>query len=364
MSVIFAFAMNGCDQNKAEQANASAAKRPAPGVSTMNVKQEDVEVALQFPAKLDSRQDVIVVAKVAGTLMEQYVKAGDFVKAGDKLFLIDPDKYQAAYNMAKAGVDTAIADINKTKRDFERATKLRKSRAISQKEYDATTSAYAMSKANLASAEASLENAALDLSYTVVTAPFDGVVGDKLKDVGSYINLQDPSLIRLTRLDPIDANFAIADTEYLQISRDLTNRTWNDGKMYVTTNYNGVDYNGTLIFVDEVINARTGSVDAKAEFKNTDGLLAPGTFSVVELRGVYQKNAFKIPSSSVQQGLVQPFVYILKDGVVRKADIKIVYERPDYVVVTEGLNDGDELILDNFQKIRVGAPAQKVSENK
>lgn len=352
----------GCNMpwQKDDAAHATKKTHPPTKVSVFIAKKENIPINFEYPAKISSIQDVNIVAKVQGTLVEQYFKAGDFVKLGDKLFLIDPGKYEAAFNSANAALSVANATFNQAKTELNRARKLKTSNAISQKEYDIAVANYEISKAQVESAKAILQNSKLDLDYTLVTAPFDGMVGDPYKDIGTYVSLADAKLVRLTKLDPIYADFSIADVDFLDIDEKLQNHNWIQIGKGATLHFDGNDYNGTVVFIDKIIGEQTGSIRAKAKFNNTDGKILPGGFARVTMDGFYQKDGFKIPQILIQQDPAFPFVYTIKDGKVAKNIIKIVYQDPMNAVVFEGISDGDKIIADNFGKIGVGAPVSEV----
>ncbi|CZE50450.1 CmeA [Campylobacter geochelonis] len=336
--------------------NKAATQMPPAQVGVFEAKKENVPVSFSYPAQVVSNQDVNVVAKVSGTLLKQYFKSGDMVKTGDKLFLIDPDKYQAVAEIAAANLALSNANLDKARLDFNRAKKLKASNSISQQEYDNAVASFKSAQAQIKSAQASLNNANIDLNYTVVTAPFDGVLGDNLQDVGAYVSMQNPNLVRLTKLNPIYAKFAIADVDALNINQKTQDKEWVQKNALATLKVGNSEYNGTVTFIDKVINDKTGSVDAKAEFSNENSELMPGNFATVTMNGLYQKDGFKIPQIAIMQDLTSPFVYIIKDSKVTKAPITIVYQDSEFAVVSKGLNQGDKIIIDNFKKIRLGAP--------
>lgn len=356
LPIAIALLFLGCNEEKKPQTK----QRGALPVGFITAKKEDVPVSFEFPAQISSDQSVLVVAKVPGTLKEQNFKAGDMVKKDDKLFTIDPQKFIAAYDSALANLNIAKAEYDISLREYNRATKLNKTNTISQKEYDAAISAFKISKAKVSASNAALKNAELDLNYTSVTAEFGGVIGDPIKDVGEYISLSDPTLVRLTKLDPIYAKFAISEVDALSINDKLESKAWAQDGTSATLSVGGRDYNGSVVFIDKVVNKTTGSIDAKAKFDNKNMQILPGSFAKIKIDGLYQKGGFKVPQIAVHQDLTSPFIYTIKDGKVAKNIVKIVYEDSKFAVVSEGLNDGDKIIMDNFRKISVGIPVSEI----
>lgn len=335
---------------------------PVP-VGVFVAKMADEPISLEYPARIISDQDVDIVAKVAGTLKEQYFKAGERVEEGDTLFLIEPDKYEAAYDMAAANLALSKANFEKARLDYNRASRLKKSNSISQQEFDSAAAAYNSTSAAIQSSEAALKNAAVDVNYTKVAAPFSGVVGDPYVDVGEFVAPGANSrLVRLTRLDTVSANFAIPDVDALTITNNKNSKEWSQSGNLATLKVGGREYNGTVTFIDKVLNRQTGSLAAKATFDNKDGSLLPDSFARIKMSGLYQKNGFKIPQVAVLQDLSDSFVYVVREGVAAKQIIKVTAETSEYSIVSDGLKEGDQIIADNLIKVRVGTPVNVVEE--
>lgn len=361
---IFAFVVAGCQKEKPNENIQTNQSMPPVEVKIYVAKSGDIPISFEFPAKIKSKQDVFVTAKVPGTLIKKNFKAGDFVKEGDELFLIDPKKYQAAFDSTKAALDVANADFKRAELDLQRANKLKTTNAISQKEYDLALSNYYISKAKIQSSKANLKNAEIDLSYTIVKAPFDGIVGDPLIDIGSYINLNNANLVRLTKLNPIDVDFAISEIDSLNINENLDSKQWQQIGSVANLQVGDKIYKGKVIFIDKTIDKKIGTISAKAEFENNNSQLLPGGYAKITMEGFYEKNGYKIPQIVVKQDEKGPYVYVLKDGKVSKSHIKISSQNSKEVIVRSGLNDGDKIIMDNFQKIKVGANVVEIRENK
>ena len=346
---ILAILLSGCSlfEKKDENANATGQMPPLP-VGVITAKTGDMEVALSFNGQIVGELDVVVKAKVVGTIEKQNFTPGQAVNEGDILFEIDSAKYEAAYNIAKANFDNANADL-------KRAKNLRASNAISQREYDAAVAAYNITNANLT-------NAKIDLDYSKVKAPFSGVVGDNLKDVGAYVSSMDADLVRLTKLDPIYVKFGISDVEKLKIDTNLASGQWENKNSGVSISVAGKDYNGTLKFIDNVVNSNTATVDAKAEFDNPNLELKPGTYARVKVGGFHQKNGAKLPQVAVLQDLSNPFVYVVENGKIAKKIVKVISQTATEAIISEGINDGDLVVIDNFKKIRVGLDVAPLNE--
>lgn len=346
--------LGGCDLHKSSNSK-QAGKMPPVPVSVIKAKEGNIPVSFKFPATITSEQSVDVVAKVQGTILKKYFKAGDSVKEGDILFLIDPSIYEANYNSAKANLAVAKANLANAELEYKRNKKLKVTDAVSQKEYDQALANYQVSKAQVQVAQANLSNAEIQLGYTQVKAPFSGVLGDPYQDVGTYVNSSNPKLVQITKMNPIWADFSISEVDALNINDKLESKQWIQEGSVANLTLSGQTYKGKVVFIDKVVNAQTGSVPAKAVFENENQTLLPGSFAELTMDGFFQKNGFKIPQIAIQQGTANSFVYVVKDGKIDQRNINIVYEQPQYVVISSGLEDGDEVVVDNFMKIRLGS---------
>lgn len=349
--------LSGCFENKENKA-AAGRQMPLSHVDIFIAQKTDIPISFDYTATVASSQDVIIYPKVGGTIIKQFFKPGSKVKAGDKLFLIDPEKYQASFDSLDASVGVANANLKNAETEFKRISALYKKNAVSQKDYDAAVAAYDIANANLVSAKANLKNAKIDLGYTTITAPFDGVVGDNQVDVGSLVIANQTKLVRLTKINPIEAEFYIADVDNLTRKTNLDNGSWQQLNSDAVLSVNGENFNGKVTFIDNVVNTATGSVLAKASFDNSEGKILPGAFGHIKMSGFVQKNAFNIPQVALQQSATNSYVLVVKDGKVSQKNVKTGYQTKNMVAVTEGLEEGDKIIVNNFLKIGVGAPVE------
>lgn len=349
--------LSGCFENKENKA-AAGRQMPLSHVDIFTAQKTDIPISFDYTATVTSSQDVIIYPKVGGTIIKQFFRPGSKVKAGDKLFLIDPEKYQASFDSLDASVGVANANLKNSETEFKRISALYKKNAVSQKDYDAAVAAYDIANANLVSAKANLKNAKIDLGYTTIIAPFDGVVGDNQVDVGSLVIANQTKLVRLTKINPIEAEFYIADVDNLTRKTNLDNGSWQQLNSDAVLSVNGENFNGKVNFIDNVVNTATGSVLAKASFDNSEGKILPGAFGHIKMSGFVQKSAFNIPQVALQQSATNTYVLVVKDGKVSQKNVKTSYQTKDMVVVTDGLEEGDKIIVNNFLKIGVGAPVE------
>ncbi|MCG4120732.1 efflux RND transporter periplasmic adaptor subunit, partial [Campylobacter coli] len=348
LSALFLF--SACNKEEAPQ------KQTLPqSVSTMSAKAENLPLNFTYPAKLVSDYDVIIKPQVSGVIVEKLFKAGDLIKKGQTLFIIEQDKFKASVNSAYGKALMARANFDNASKDYNRSKTLYNKGAISQKEYDSALANFNNTKANLTSARADLENARIDLAYTEIKAPFDGIVGDALINIGDYVSSSSTELVRITNLNPIYADFYISDTDKLNIVRNTQDGKWDLSNIYANLNLNGETVQGKLYFIDSVIDANSGTVKAKAIFDNNNSTLLPGAFATITSEGFIQKNGFKVPQIAVKQNQNDVYVLLVKNGKVEKSSVHISYQNNEYAIIDKGLQNGDKIILDNFKKIQVGS---------
>ena len=345
-----ALLFNACFDNGKSQNSAQKPQFAPMNVSVQEIKLGDIPIALEFDGRIVGELDVVLKSQVSGVIEKQMFKPGQSVKKDDVLFVIDRAKFQANFDNANAVYKNALLDYN-------RAASLKSTGAISQKEFDSVV-------ANLQSRKANLDSAKFDLDHTQIRAPFDGVVGDNLQDVGAYVVATNTNLVQISKLDPIYVKFGISDTKKLQIDENLANGSYKQIGSDVLINVEGKEHKGELVFVDSNIDPNSASVAAKAKFDNPSLKLRPGDYVRVKVDGFVQTNGVKIPQSALGQELSNSIVYVVdQNNSVAKKIVQVSSEDGAGAVISGGLNNGDKVILDNFKKIHVGAPV-KINQGK
>ncbi len=318
--------------------------------------QENINVVLTYPARLESYKRVDVVARVSGVLEHKYFKEGQLVKKGALLFKIEPDIYKANYDSKKASLRMAKARLFKAEKDLLRYKKLFKQKAISQQKMDYILSAYENAKAMVDEASAQLRAAKIDLDYTQVRAPITGVAGLKLESVGEYVT-KSTKLTTITQTKPIYAMFAFPDSDIMKIKEESSNGLLSEGKKikaYIVQNHH--KYKGYVDFIDVDIDKSTSTTKARAIFDNKDNELMPGGFVRINVVGYTKKNVLIIPQKALLQNQMGKIVFIIKHGRVAVRPVKVENGANDTFIVTWGLKPGDLVIVNNFFKIKPGMP--------
>lgn len=352
----------GCNE-EASAARGDGAAPPPPAVTVMEVEATPVELSFDYAGRVAAVREVEVRARVGGILLERRYEEGAEVKAGEVLFQIDPAPYKAARDQAAAQLQHEQATLAQAERDLKRAQTLLDRGAGTQRERDDALSAVELGKAAVAAAQASLDRAQLDLDYTTVTAPIDGVTSIENVSEGSLIGTTaDTSLLtRITQLDPIYANFSFTAEEAAQIrammeSGEVALRE--PGKLLVKVgDGSGKIFDGVVNFTDSTIDLQTGTIRARAVLPNSERRLLPGQFVRVTVTGLVLENAITIPEAAVMQGPQGTFVYVVNgENTAELRMVELGRQIDGGWLVHDGLQDGDRVVTVGVIKVRPGAP--------
>ena len=317
---------------------------------------QEVEVSGQ----VDGTREVEVRARVTGILLTQSYREGEFIKAGELLFKIDPAPYEIALSLAKAQFAQEQARAEQATAEAKRQAALLAQNAASAKE--AGDAQLLADSANAAKevAGAKVKSAELDLSYCEVRAPIDGYAGRLLRSEGSLVTPGvDGLLTTLVQRDKVWVRFGISEQEFTRVfAGDAA--IANQAKVSLTL-ANGLKSSelGKINFVSAQVDPRLGTIQMRAEFDNAKNTLIPGQFVRVDLLGQTITTAVTVPASCLMQSSQGRFVYILNaEGKAQVAPIQIAQVHGGDAIVSAGLKAGDRVIIDNVQKIRPGNPVQ------
>jgi membrane fusion protein (multidrug efflux system) len=334
---------------------------PVPTVVVAPVAQRDVAVAQEWVGTTTGNVNAQIYPKVQGYLLKQTYKDGTEVKSGDVLFEIDPRQVQADYDKAKGELARQQAILVKAQQDVKRYTPLAAEGAVSQMELDTAVQARAAGSAAVASAKAELESARLNLEFTHVTAPINGIAGIASAQVGDLVSPTTP-LTSISQLDPIKVSVQISELDYLRFARRAEDAGASPGQAARRTPLSliladGSTYpeKGQFEAAGLDVTRTTGTIQIQAIFPNPRNFLRPGQFAKVQADTQTLPNALLVPARSVTelQGISQVAVVGPDDKVaVKRVTLgpTIGTER----VVTEGLAAGDRVIVEGLQKVRNG----------
>jgi membrane fusion protein (multidrug efflux system) len=342
-----------------------APKPPPPVVQVMTVQPQDVPVTKTWVATLTGDVNAEIRAQVSGYLQSQNYVNGAYVKAGTVLFQIDPRPFQAALDQALGTLAQAQATNTANELTAKRSAELYQKNVISRQQYDDQTQAYEASKANVQAAQASVEQARLNLTFTTITAPVEGITSIANAQVGDLVGPSSPTLATVVKVNPIKVKWMVPEQDYVsfiqQFFHDPALSPINLGKMpnapLSLTLADGTAYpeKGTLTSVNNVVGIETGSLTMEGEFPNPGKLLRPGQFGLVTATTHEDKGVMVIPQRAVidLQGTTQLYL-VGSDGKVAVRTVTLGQEMGSDVVVKEGLQAGDHVIIEGVQKVKVG----------
>jgi membrane fusion protein (multidrug efflux system) len=337
-----------------------AAPPAPPTVEVTTVIQKDVPIYREWIGSLDGDVNAVIRPQVTGYLVKQHYTEGDWVKKGQLLFQIDPRTFEAAVDQAQGMRAQQRALYQTAKANLARVKPLAAKNALSQKDLDDTTGAELSAKASLEAAEASLQTAKLNLSFTRITSPIDGIAGIAKAQIGDLLS---PSmateLTTVSTVDPIKVYFNISEREYLPLARAVIA---NDGKRQVVplelilVDGSAYPHNGEFSLLDRQVDPTTGTFKGAAVFPNPDRLLRPGQYGRIRATMSVQKGALLVPQRAVTE--IQGKYLLAVVGADNKVAIRpvTVGERigSDWIIAS-GLQPGEKVIAEGTQKVKDGS---------
>lgn len=367
LALVAAFALAACSKGDAQSGHGpggGGGPPPAP-VTVQAVKTADQPVVYEYVGQLAGTREVEVRARVSGVLERRHFTQGSAVKKGQLLFTLDAAPFRAALAKADAAVASSEARAHQAARALERTKSLWESRMITQREVDDAIANEGVARADVASAKAARQEAALNLSYTRIESPIAGVVGRAEVSEGTLVTGPTMLLASLTQADVLKVRFAIADTDQLRWRNEvgaghlkLPSRDAFDVQI-VLTDGSVAPQRGKLLFSDARVSSNTGAIEAEAELANPGGTLKAGQFVRVRLTGASRPAAVKVPARAVLEGPQGKYVYLAADGKATPRPVTVGDQLADGWIITAGLKDGDPLIVDGMARIFFpGAPVQ------
>lgn len=354
----FAYFGQGASQASVPPAAALAA------VTVSNPVQRDVETRLNAVGQFSAINRIELRAQVGGTLSEIHFEDGQIVRKGDLLFVIDPRPYEIKLTQANAALDAAKSRYSLATIQLERSQALLRTGNSTREIYDQRAAEQQAAQAAIDDAQSRIRDAQLDLEYTKVTAPFTGRIGARQVSIGGLIAgsraASSPTtlLATLVSLDPIYLDFDMSEQEYLTFQRQRQKQGGSlDNKVEAAlSDETDYGYQGAFNFLDNSVNRSSGTIRARATFKNTDLFLAPGQFARVRLDLTAPAPALLVPDASVLADQSAHIVLTVSDkNVVVPKPVQLGDLRDGLRVVRSGLTPGDKVIVDGIPMARPGS---------
>jgi membrane fusion protein (multidrug efflux system) len=327
---------------------------PPPGVTVVTVVQRDVPISQQWVGTMAGNIDAEIRPKVDGFLLKRLYAEGSYVKKGQAMFQLDPRQTQASVEQAQGQLERAKAALSQAQIDVKRYTPLVAQRAISQAELDKAMSMERAATAEVAAAQAVLDNAKLNSGWATVTSPISGIAGVAKVGVG---DLMTPNTVMTTvsAVDPVYVDFSISEQDYLRFNREKSGAaagrnlelTLGDGSVF--------PHAGHALLVNREIDSRTGTIQVRAEFSNPGNVLRPGQYARIRAVTEHRKGALLVPQRAISE--VQGIYQVGVVGADNKVTIRSVVPGPqfgDMWVIESGLQPGEKVVVDGLQRIRDG----------
>ncbi|HEH9399515.1 TPA: efflux RND transporter periplasmic adaptor subunit [Aeromonas sobria] len=353
-----------------DEATQTAQTMPAVPVVVAEATLTDVPLTTEMVGETAGFREIDVRSRVSGILLKRTYVEGQPVTAGQELFVIDPEPYKVALDQAKGSLAQEQARLNKARADRDRIIPLFKRQVVSRKDYDDTIANYEGAIASLQAVQAKVKEAELNLGYTLVTAPINGMASKSSQSEGSLIATSGDNglLTTITQFDPLYVNFSYSEQDRLNFensvkkgvieAKDAT--TWRthirlaDGSLY--------PHAGKLNFSDSRVDPQTGTIRARAIFDNKEGALLPGQFVRMTIDLGLRKNAIVVPQRAIVQSQADRMMMVLDaDNKVIPRPVKLGQVVNEGVLIDSGLNPGDRYIIEGLMKARPGAVVKPVS---
>lgn len=353
-----------------DEPTAGAQALPPVPVVVAEVKLTDVPLTAEMVGETAGFREIDVRSRVSGILLKRTYVEGQPVSAGQELFLIDPEPYKVALEQSRGTLAQEQARLNKARADRDRIIPLFKRQVVSRKDYDDTIANYEAAIASHQAAQAKVKEADLNLSYTQVTAPINGMASKSSQSEGSLISTSGENglLTTITQFDPLYVNFSYSEQDRLNFensvkkglieAKDATN--WRthirlaDGSVYPEA--------GKLNFSDSRVDPQTGTIRARAIFDNKKGALLPGQFVRMTIDLGLRKNAILVPPRAIVQSQADRMVMVVDaDNKVVPRPVKLGSVVDSGVLIDSGLAPGERYIVEGLMKARPGSVVKPVS---
>jgi membrane fusion protein (multidrug efflux system) len=334
---------------------------PAVEVSTVIVTPQAATVAADYVAQTEANNTVEIRPRVGGVLEKQVPIEGERTKVGALLFVIDRQPYIAALAQAKAALAQSEAALVQSKRDLARAKSLSEIDAVSQQELDAAVAKDDANRASVDANRAAVRTATLNLGYTTITSPIDGVMGRAQLRLGALVTANTTLLTTLYQTDRMYVNFSISEQRLLTLQRELgraPNQKSTTPPPFRIFLADGSEYpqQAQLNFIDPAVDQRTGTLAIRLQVDNPQHLLHAGQFARVQVVTAQLTDAIVLPQRAIQELQGKFFVWVVDgENKAQQRDVEMGPRIGNGWQVSRGLKAGDVVVVDGVQRLKPGA---------
>lgn len=328
---------------------------PAVPVNAYTVTKERVTGLDSYPGTVVPLNEVELRPQVAGYITNIFVQDGQKVAKGQKLYQIDQNKYQAGLQQAQANLRSAKANLERVQKDVERYERLLEKEAIARQQVDYARTELQTAQAQVAAAQAQVNSVSTDLGYSLITAPFSGTVGISQVRIGSQVSPGQPLLNTVSSDDPIAISFVINEQEVPRFNRLLQGQQ--PDSLFSLRLANGTVYPhpARLVTLDRAIGRQTGTLTVRLNVPNPNRDLLAGMTVGVNVQNQDQGQVVVIPYKAVTEQLGEYFAFVIQGDSVLQQRLQLGSRVQEKIVVREGLQEGDQVVVEGVQRLRPGA---------
>ena len=384
--LMLVFCTGGCRKEPAGNAKAGAPPPMPPSeVAVVSPVEKTIVDFREYTGRTAAVDSVEIRSRVSGYILETprkkkeasetsadkdgnehvHVTEGSVVKEGDLLFLVDPEPYELAIKQASATIAATQATLTRNEKEYTRLNQLRNTNSISQAEVDEAFAAREESKAQVDNLKAARERAELDLRFTKVVSPINGLVGEALVTRGNLVVADTTILTSVVSTDPVYVYFDVDEESLLDYRRRIRTGSVQSARntridiSMALANETEFEHQGYIDFVDNKTDPDTGNTRIRGTFPNADNSLSPGLFARVKIPFTAEYPALLVPTRSLAMDQQGRFLMVVDDkNIAKRRAVEVGSEREGMTVVTKGLTASDVIIVEGLQKVRPGAPVK------
>jgi multidrug efflux system membrane fusion protein len=331
-------------------------------VTLATAETRDMPLLLEVTGRTEASASVTLKARIDGQVQSVAFTDGQAVRAGEVLLQLDPADYQARLAQSEANATKSQAQLAKSRADLERTIALKAKGFVSDEKVGEMRTTLAATEASAKADAAATNLARLQLGYTTIRAPFAGTIGAKQVFPGSAVKVNDTTLAVVNSVQPLNISFGVPEKYLPQLRAGMSGKKL--PRATVSVPGSPLRLEGEVRFLDNAVDASTGTIQLKAMLPNSEGALASGQLVSVSLVLGSFKDAIVIPAEAVQQGANGPFVYIAKEGAAELRAVRLAATQKGQIIIAEGLAAGEKVVTEGQLRLTPGAKLKPAGEGK